>query len=320
MRSGAQRSGSAPESTTCVALDTDRAVLVQSTWVNDRPVVMACRTEPMPSGLDEAVLQRLVAGLAWNTTRWVLMLPQKSYRTQLTELPHVPPHELRQALVWRLPDLFADHNDAVVPTDSNFSFDCLVLPAVQTGGAGAPGLVFGLPHATLAPLQLVFHEARLPLSVVTVPELAQRDLSARLEPDARGQAVLSFGAHGGLLTVTQAGQLYMSRHLDTTLAQLTQADAYTQGMLLERVALEVQRSLDVFDRQYHSLGLSRLLLAPMADAAEAVRVLSQNLFLPVEVFHLGHAMDVPPDHMDDPGLWLAFGGSLRRQAEPEADR
>jgi MSHA biogenesis protein MshI len=314
---GMGRSQAEPETTTCVAQDAGRLVLVQSMRVNDRPVVMHCRTQPLSAGVDSAALQQLAAGLAVNTTRWVLLLPQDTYRVQLTELPQVPQSELRQALVWRLAELFADHTDAAVPTDANFSFDCLPLPAVQAGAAASQGLVFGLPHATLAPLQLAFHGARLPLSVVTVPELAQRDLSARLEPDARGQAVLSFGAQGGLLTVTQGGRLYMSRHLDTSLAQITQSDAYTRGMLFERVALEVQRSLDVFDRQYHALGLSRLLLAPLPDAHDAVHTLSQNLFLPVEVFDLTQAMDVPPEHQQDPGLWLALGASLRPPSVPE---
>src|SRR5438067_7603301 len=68
-------------------------------------------------------------------------------------------------------------------------------------------LIRRTPRSTLFPYTTLFRSA-------------QRNISALLEPEGRGVAMLSFDADGGLLTVTFKAELYLARRIDVTLEQL----------------------------------------------------------------------------------------------------
>ena len=306
-----KRSSYTPRSSCGIAIRDGQLVAVQLTHeAGQRPVLLGHAVLPAPAGLNTALLQQLsqTMDLSGAVLRYVLTANQ--CRLQLTELPAIPAEEFKQALSWRLAELFADHQDQQEPNSSNFTFDVLPLPSAQSGKPPSQALAFGLSNQVLQPLQMAFHDAALALSVVDVADLAQRNLSALAEPDGRGLAVLSFNEQGGLLTVTQGGELYMARHLETSLVQLTRADEDSRNLLLERVALDVQRSFDVFDRQYQALGLSRLLIAPMPSMPSMLQTLSQNLFVPVDWFDLAALVDLPAA-VQPWMLWPALGAALR---------
>jgi len=97
--------------------------------------------------------------------------------------------------------------------------------------------------------------------VIDIPETAQRNIAALFEMEGRGLAMLVFGDEGGLLTITCDGELFLARRLDITLGQLQDADENLRQQYLDRVELEVQRSLDYFDRQFHHIPVNRLILS-----------------------------------------------------------
>jgi len=297
----------------CVSLQEGQLTLALVSHGAERPTLLQYASLSAPQGLTAEVFTQLAQTVDLSAAQLGYVLSQNQYRMQLTDLPNVAAAEVRQALSWRLADLFTDHHDPEIPDPANFTFDLLPLPSAQAGLPATQGLVFGLPNRILQPLQMSFHSAGLRLRVVDVANQAQSHLSALAEPDGRGLAVLSFNAHGGLLTVTQGGALYMTRHLETSLPQLIQADDSSRVMLLERVALEVQRSLDVFDRQYQALGLSKLLLAPLPPMPGLLQTLAQNLFLPVGWFDLESLMELPAS---EPGwtYWPVLGAALRAPA------
>ena len=75
---------------------------------------------------------------------------------------------------------------------------------------------------------------------------------------------------------------------------VNQALLESEGLdsVLERLTLEIQRSLDHFDRQFGGIPVDRLLLAPM-DKTDGLREgLAGNLALPVEVLNLADVLDV----------------------------
>ena len=165
--------------------------------------------------------------------------------------------------------------------------------------------------------QASFGQAKIPLSVIDIPEMAQRNISALLEPAGRGLALLSFDSEGGLFTVTFSGELYLSRRIDVTLPQLMEADADQKNAYFDRITLELQRSLDHFDRQYHFVALSKLMLAPMKDIG-LQEYLAANLYLPVEVFNLESVLDISKtpelqqlEHQQR--YFLTLGAALRHE-------
>lgn len=136
-----------------------------------------------------------------------------------------------------------------------------------------------------------FQDAHIGLAAIDVPEAAQRNISALFEEQDRGLAFLGFDESGGLLTVTFRGELYLSRRIDVSTARLLDGDAQTRSQLHERIALEVQRSLDHFDRQYSFITLSRFMLGPLADDAGLAEYLAGNIYVRVERADLAAAFD-----------------------------
>jgi MSHA biogenesis protein MshI len=157
--------------------------------------------------------------------------------------------------------------------------------------------------------------ARWPLSVIDIPEMAQRNIAARLEPEGRGLAMLSFNADGGLLTISFRGELHLVRRIDIAPELLREPDLERRHASFDRITLELQRSLDHFDRQYHYISVAKLLLAPNdADGLESY--LSSNLYTPVEsfaldsVFELGAVPELAASAAQQ-RYFLALGAALR---------
>ena len=114
--------------------------------------------------------------------------------------------------------------------------------------------------------------------------------------------MLSLDDRGGLLTFTRGGELYQHRRIDVTLASLRGASpGEGEGAELrmelegpyERLAVELQRSLDHFDRQFHDVAVAKLVVAPVPGVEDLGEHLAANLDLPVELLFLSEIMDFP---------------------------
>ncbi len=102
--------------------------------------------------------------------------------------------------------------------------------------------------------------------MIDIAEMAQRNIAALYETEGRGLALLAFDDEGGLLTITCDGELFLARRIDITLGQLQDADESMRQQYQDRVELEVQRSLDYFDRQFHHIPMERMLVSVPDDS------------------------------------------------------
>jgi MSHA biogenesis protein MshI len=126
---------------------------------------------------------------------------------------------------------------------------------------------------------------------------------------------LTFDAQGGLLTVSFAGELYLSRRLDVTSTQLAEGGE-PGARLFERVLVETQRSLDHCERTYPFFTLSRVVLGPFPGEEGLRQHLAANLYVPVEPLELGRVASLPVAAAswtaEDQGKWLKLiGAGLR---------
>ena len=182
------------------------------------------------------------------------VLASGQYQIQLTEAPSVPENELRDALRWRLKDMLdypvdqATLDFVTVPTD----------PASPTRHAYV--LAVSARNDVVSEHMRLFREARFPLHAVDIPEMAQRNVARLYEEPGRALAMLVFGEEGALLTFTSGGELYLSRHTEITPVQLGSLDDDVRAQALDRLILELQRSIDHFDRQFSYVPLSRVLV------------------------------------------------------------
>lgn len=250
-----------------------------------RPEVMRLETYRNEGTLADS-LARLRKSLHLERYRCATVLAQGSYQMVQIEAPNVPPEELRQAVRWKVKDLL----DGPV---ENATLDLIELPVESTSGRTRQLFVVAAGNAVIRETMQEFDGAGVPLEVIDIPELAQRNVAALFEPENRGLAMLAFDEVGGLLTFSYGGELYLARRIEVSAAQLQQADAERRGQLVERIGLELQRSLDHFDRQFNFISLAKLLVVPVPGVPELGEYLAANLYVPLEVLDLARVMDFP---------------------------
>jgi MSHA biogenesis protein MshI len=274
-----------------------------------RPAVRVCESAPK-KGSEVEALARLRKAHDPRSLRCSHLLKTGQYRMQLVEAPAVPEAEIRQAVRWKLKDLL----DYPVETAT---VDVVPVPGAAAGAARAQYVyAVSARNDAIGARMRLFHEARFPLEAIDVPEMAQRNIARLFEEPDRAVALLAIDEHGGMLTFTSGGMLYLSRYTDIGLAQLAAPSAELREQARERLVLELQRSLDHFDRQFGFLTLARLLLAPMPPQHDVQSYLAEHLYLPVQLIDLAEVLDFPgAPELRDPQLQAArlhlLGAALR---------
>jgi len=255
-------------------------------------------------------MERAARELHCASYRCTTMLGGGDYQLMAVEAPNVPREERKTAMRWRLKDILD------FPVDEA-TFDLAEIPLDPNAAARPQQSVFAVAarNSIVKARQQLFARAKVKLSVIDVPEMAQRNISALLEENGRGVAMLSFGEDGGLLTVSWRGELYLSRRIDVTLAQLLEPDHERKLQSFDKITLELQRSLDHFERQFSFISIARLVLAP-TGASGLDAYLSSNLYTRVETLDLAAVFDLAqvPD-LADPArqqrFFLPLGAALR---------
>jgi MSHA biogenesis protein MshI len=232
-------------------------------------------------------LERAAKEFGVKRFRCTTLLKPQEYSILLVEAPAVKPEELRAAVRWRIKDMLDYHvDDATV--------DVLDLP-VPSGAAPRAHHMYTVAarNDTVRATVDRFTAAGIPLAVIDIPDTAQRNLAARLERENRAVLALTFDAHGGLVTVSHAGELYLSRRLDITADQLASDDDDARARLLDRVLVETQRSLDHCERTYPFFAMGRVVIGPGPGAGLLREHLAAHLYLPVDALELGAVMRLP---------------------------
>ncbi len=233
------------------------------------------------------LLAKLAKELQANCYQCTTLLGSGEYQLLSVDAPNVPPDELKTAIRWRLKDMLDFHiEDATI--------DVLDVP-VDKNAVGRNHAMYTVAarNQVVRQRQELFTDSKIPLSVIDIPEMAQRNIANLVEPEGRGVAFLSFDEQGGLLTVSYRGELYLSRRIDMPLSQLQRGDNDQRNSCYDRITLELQRSLDHFDRQYHFITVAKLVLSPLGDAAGGLKdYLTTNLYVPVEMLELEGALDI----------------------------
>lgn len=241
----------------------------------ERPRVAAWHWSPRPN-VDAAGLAHAAAEAGVQRQPLITLLERGNYQLVVTDALNVAKEELQSALRWRVRDLISFHiDDAVLETVD-----------VPSAAAGRQGGLYVVAAQAKAVRELTerFRKAGLDLQVVDVREMAQRNVAARLEPEGYAVAMLYFDGRNGLLTFSFGGDLVLARDIESR--------GDDDDALMERVALEAQRSVDYFERQYHACPLARLYLIAPPGSEGLKRRLSEYLPVAVEPLDLGAVFDL----------------------------
>jgi MSHA biogenesis protein MshI len=252
--------------------------------VNGRPQVLMCDSYRKEES-NAVTLSRMSKELKLERYRCTTLLERDAYQLHQIDAPNVPPAEMKQAVRWRMKDLVDYPLEAA-------TIDVLDIPA--DARAPAPDhAVYAVtaPNTAIERCAAPFTASRVPLQCIDIPELAQRNVAALFERDGGGVVMLAFHRDDGLLTFSRAGELYNSRRIEVSLPQLLEADEDRRAAYFERIALEVQRSINHLGRQYHYVPLVKVLLGPVPPELRLGEYLSSIVKVPVESVDLASVID-----------------------------
>lgn len=260
---------------------------------------------------DGAELQQ--AAQEYNLARYrcATLLHPAEYQLLMVDAPSVPREELKAAIRWRVKDLLDFHID-------DATMDVLDIP-VDKDAAGTSHYMYAVAAKNDVVREQIaqFERASIGLQVIDIPETAQRNIAQLYETANRGVGMLTFNSAGGLFTLSFEGELYLARRLDITWSQLVSAPESQRQAYFERIGVEIQRSLDHFERQYREITLSELLLGPMPEDVGLLAFLSSQLYLPVRQVNLADALEFVGADMGIDQQWQLFhvlGAALRVEA------
>jgi MSHA biogenesis protein MshI len=241
------------------------------------------------------------------------LLAPGEYQIVVVDAPNVPRDELKTAIRWRIKDLLDFHVDDV-------TIDVLDIPVPKDAPARNHTMYAVAARNDVLQARIKsFEEAAIPLSVIDIPETAQRNIAALYEESPpRAVAALHFDPLGGLLTINFQTELYLTRRLDIPFEEVASTDERMREETRTRVLLELQRSLDHFERQFRSIPIARLLLGPEPTETGLAEYLAANLGFPVQRIDLNDVLTVDGGRIEPPLQWQLFhliGASLRQEVK-----
>jgi MSHA biogenesis protein MshI len=241
-----------------VAISGNGVHFAQIKYVAGRPQVVSYAFQQVTgiksSGITPAALEKMRNSLRVGDFQFSTLLAPGEYQLLQVEAPNVPDDELKAAVRWSIKDSLNYHAD-------DATLDVLRIPPNQAGGDAKKSLYVVVASNELIKRRTeLFEHAHINLRVIDVPEMAQRNIAALYEHEGRALALLAFDESGGLLTFTSDGELYLARRIEISLGQLQDANESLRQQYFDRLELEVQRSIDHFDRQFKHLTLRRLMV------------------------------------------------------------
>lgn len=245
-----------------------------------RPSDGPVRAYERAAGADAgATLQSLVreAGAAGMACEWVL--EPGAYSLQQVDKPSVPPSEWVQALRWKVRDLIGFPIDEAV-------MDAFEVPGLDSRGR-PPTLYLAVARKDeLRPRIAQIEASGLQLSKIGISDLAWADAVRTLSPGEDSQAALVIDARGGTMLAMRESTLFVARRFEfdgDDQRVLREPEPGRIERLFERIALELQRTLDYFDRTHQRPPPRRLLLLAGLDGMDGLAAsIRSNLGLEVQ--------------------------------------
>ena len=237
------------------------------------------------------------------------VLNPADYKLALVEAPDVPAAELRAAMRWRLKDTI-DYKveDAVI--------DVFEVPPPSRGGQGR------MVYAVVARRNAVERNTDALLAtpgfdVVDVPELCLGNLVAAMPDAAGGVALLHLGQTMATVVLIRGSTFYFARQIDMKSASRATGVIDAAGPLdSPNILLELQRSLDYYERQFDRPPITRLVVSPAGPSSDALAThLSRETGLEVTVLDLNTLMrcTTPLSSSTQAACLVAVGAAMRRE-------
>ena len=271
-------------------------VSVRSSRTLGEPAIVV-RHAAMPRAvLDEANLVQMSKLMQNESFPFVHVLSRKEYQMFLVDKAAVRAEEMESSLRWSLTPLL-DYP----ASEANLSWVDVpqVQALAQTTDTRAPQVYVIAARRELVNQRMDFFDrAHLALKALDIREMAQRNISVAI-PDQETATCLLYAEQAGVqLTVTYQGELYMERYIRESLFKSEDDDTSEQDeQKFDRVALEVQRSMDFVRRNAPAMPLNGIFVAPTLSDIGLVEKLQSRLLTGVQALDLS-TLFIWPDGSD----------------------
>ena len=194
--------------------------------------------------------------------------------------------------------------------------DGLLIPATTAGAESRRMLAVAAHQDAVRTLMQQCRSARVALRAVDIAETALRNLSVLAGGD-RAHAFLHVGRRSSRLLLVWQREICTFRQFEYDSESIAATPPHERGALLERIALDVQRTADAFVRQFHAAHLDTLWLCADARSLEALAELGQMLALKVQPYVASQYLELPPgaelfDAAEGVDYTLVVGAALRQ--------
>lgn len=232
-----------------------------------------------------------------------VVLNPDSYQLLLVEAPDVPVGELTDALRWRIKDLINfPVADAVL--------DTFLLPEECSRAGHRMAYVAVVKRDVIAANVKWAEQSNLNLKSIDIAELALRNVAHAVSNTARSLALVTLSEGAGSLQLIRDGDLYLARNFKLN---------YNGGLLDElpsdALLLELQRSLDYFERQMKQSPPTQIFLAGENLTEDKITDTLKN-GLPASIEILPLTQGIALGHVEEhilPLCFLALGAALREE-------
>lgn len=230
------------------------------------------------------------------------------YQLLVVDAPEVPPEELRAAVRWRIQDLIDFHIDDAV-------LDVFDAPPGGPAGTLKQMYVVVARSATVRDRIDKLEQTGINLKIIDIPELAMRNLAARLPEDQFGLVTLYFSTQQCLITVTHNETLFLTRTVEFRYSDLHDKSRNAIEFS-NRLALEIQRSLDYYEQHFHRAAIRTIAILPPPVALDGLEsTLQQTLGLSIRLLKLNDVISSDQElDLESAGTcMMAVGCALRTE-------
>ncbi|SDZ90440.1 MSHA biogenesis protein MshI [Desulfuromusa kysingii] len=241
----------------------------------------------------------------------VIILPADSYQLMQVDVAEIPKAEQRDAVRWKISErLDYPAADAVIDLFEVEPFSSEKKPALYAVSA---------QQQILRQWLAISKQSGLAISAIDIPEFSLRNICELFTEDERGLAVLLLLKHNGVLVIVRDGTLYLVRWLSIGMDDLLAVSKQDDEALAEQIdsiVLEIQRSFDYCESNFHLPLVSRLLVAQTQnEIPEVVHSLNEYLSVNVEAFSFENILEVPEgsQQIELNRCLFAIGGALRQE-------
>ena len=261
----------------------------------DKPRLTICDFSLWEEGIEhEKLLAQKAKEFSLAKHDCITVMGLGEYSVLSVDAPDVPPNELRAAVRWQVKDLIDFHiDDAVID----------VFDAPASGAQGQQNKLYVVVSRTATVRNRVdqLQDAEANLTTIDIPEMVLRNIAARLPENDAGVAMVYLTRERGLIVVARQSTLYFARTLDIGYQYLNQGVSDGSELSLEsnaafdKLVLEVQRSLDYYDRYFLQPQVAGLVLVPTEEPVSGLdEYLSQALGLSVRHLDLSEIVECEP--------------------------